>query len=64
MHLPSGSRAFLALSVAVLAALVSLVLTHDVQVGLVVLVCSVAAVLIAGGDRADEHHQSNLHVMG
>ncbi|RYD56150.1 MAG: ATPase [Sphingomonadales bacterium] len=45
----SGLRALLALGVAMLAALISLLLTYDVQVSLVVLVCAIAAVLIAGG---------------
>lgn len=47
----SGLRALLALGVAMLAALVSLLLTYDVQASLVVLVCAVAAVLIAGGSE-------------
>ena len=48
MIFPSSLRALLALGVALLTALVSLLLGGDLQVSLVVLVCSVAAVLIAG----------------
>ena len=49
MPVPSGLRAVLALGVATLAALLSLLLTHDLQSSLIVLVCAVAAVLIADG---------------
>lgn len=52
MPIPSGLRALLALGVAFLAAVISLFLTYDVQVSLVVLVCAVAAVLIAGSEPA------------
>ncbi|AJP72634.1 ATP-binding protein [Sphingomonas hengshuiensis] len=49
---PSGMRALLALGVAIIAALASLLLNGDVQAALVVLVVAIAAVLVAtgGGD--------------
>jgi two-component system phosphate regulon sensor histidine kinase PhoR len=54
MPFTSGIRALLALSVAALAALAGFLLNGDVQASLVVLVCAVAAVLIAnhGGEVA------------
>ncbi|RYY23513.1 MAG: PAS domain-containing protein [Sphingomonadales bacterium] len=52
MPIPSGLRALLALGLALMAALACLLFTHDVQVSLVVLVCAIAAVLIAGSEPA------------
>ncbi|PXA90994.1 ATPase [Nostoc sp. 3335mG] len=56
MRSSSGLRTLMALVVAGLAALASFVLNHDVQAALLVLVCGVAAVLIASG-------QSEPHVI-
>ncbi len=49
MPFPSGLRALLALAVVALAAFAGLLLNGDVQASLVVLVCGIAAVLIAAG---------------
>jgi len=51
MPFPTGIRALLALAVAGLAALASFLLNGDAQASLVVLVCGVAAVLLALGNR-------------
>ncbi len=57
-----GIRTALALVVAVIAAGVSLLLNGDVQASLVVLVCAVAAVLIAA-TGGDEHAPATGHTM-
>ncbi|MCW3836254.1 ATP-binding protein [Sphingomonas canadensis] len=49
MHFHSGLRALLALAVVALAALAAFLLSGDVQVSLIVLVCGIAAVLISAG---------------
>jgi two-component system phosphate regulon sensor histidine kinase PhoR len=57
-----GVRTALALVVAVIAAGVNLLLNNDVQASLIVLVCAVAAVLIAagGGEAPAPQHRASL----
>ncbi len=59
-----GLRALLALGVALLAPLASLLLSYDVQTSLVVLACAVAAVLIAGGARPVPEHAAPAEAPG
>lgn len=51
MPISPGPRTMVALGIATLAALACLVLTYDVQSSLVVLICAVAAVLVARSER-------------
>lgn len=63
---PFSTRIVMAFGVAALAALAALLITGDPQAGLAVLVCSVAAVLIAAGagDAEDEPAPSPAPALG